>query len=190
MDADRKPVLLIIIGSTRPGRIGKPIGDWFEQQALEHGGFDVRVGDLAEINLPFLDEPNHPARREYTKPHTFAWSEMVDAADAYVLVLPEYNHSFTAPIKNAIDFVSKEWAYKPVGIVSYGGISGGLRAVQAIKPVLMALRMSVINEAVVIHGAGNLVHDGDFTANEAMEHASKSILNELARLAPVLQQLR
>src|SRR4051794_25412902 len=82
--------LKIIIASTRPGRVGLPIGNWVEQAAKAHGGFDrVEVLDLAEINLPFLDEPKHPRLREYVHPHTIAWSEAVDSADAFVIVSPE-----------------------------------------------------------------------------------------------------
>ncbi len=128
--------LLVIIASTRPGRIGPTIADWFVGQATEHGGFDVEVADLAEIDLPLLDEPAHPATGKYVHQHTKDWSALVDSADAFVFVMPEYNHSYTAPLKNAIDYLNREWAYKPVGFVSYGGVSGGLRAVQAIKPVI------------------------------------------------------
>ena len=102
------PNLLIIIASTRPGRAGLPVARWFEPIARAHGAFDVAVADLAEWNLPFLDEPNHPKLRRYTKEHTRRWSAEVDAADAFVFVMPEYNHGFNAPLKNAIDFIHQE----------------------------------------------------------------------------------
>ena len=123
------PRLMIIVGSVRPGRIGLPIARWVEQQAEQHGGFDIDFADLAEIVLPFMDEPSHPMKHQYTKPHTFAWSKRVDAADAFILISPEYNHSFSPALKNAVDFLSREWWRKPVGIVSYGGVSGGSRGV-------------------------------------------------------------
>src|SRR4051794_18062747 len=115
-----EPKLLIIIASTRPGRVGLPVAQWFEGRAREHGGFDVSVADLAEIALPFMDEPSHPRLRRYTKQHTMAWSEIVARADAFAFVMPEYNYGLTAPLKNAIDSLHVEWAYKPLGIVSYG----------------------------------------------------------------------
>ena len=126
--------LLIIIASTRPGRVGLPVARWFEQHARAHGGLEVNVADLAEWNLPFLDEPNHPRLGRYTKDHTKRWSAEVDAADAFAFVMPEYNHAFNAPLKNAIDFLFAEWRHKPAGFVSYGGVAGGMRAVQQLKP--------------------------------------------------------
>src|ERR1700746_3659229 len=100
--------LMIVIASTRPGRVGLRVARWFEPVAREHGGFDIVVADLAEWDLPFLDEPNHPRLREYTRRHTFRWSEAVDAADAFVFVMPEYNYGINAPLKNAIDYLHQE----------------------------------------------------------------------------------
>jgi NAD(P)H-dependent FMN reductase len=186
-----KPVLQIIIASTRPGRVGLPVGTWFEQCAIAHGAFTVQVADLAEIDLPFLDEPNHPSQQKYTKQHTKDWSARIAASDAFVFVMPEYNHSFTAPLKNAIDYLVKEWAFKPVGLVSYGGISGGLRAVQALKPVLSGLRMVPLTEAVVIQFVASLIEDdGHFEPTTSMANSVKPMLDELARQVPVLKQLR
>jgi NAD(P)H-dependent FMN reductase len=188
---ETKPVLQIIIASTRPGRVGLPVGKWFEQCAIAHGAFAVQVADLAEIDLPFLDEPNHPSQQKYTKQHTKDWSARIAASDAFVFVMPEYNHSFTAPLKNAIDYLVKEWAFKPVGLVSYGGISGGLRAVQALKPVLSGLRMVPLTEAVVIQFVASLIEDdGHFEPTTSMANSVKPMLDELAREVPVLKQLR
>jgi NAD(P)H-dependent FMN reductase len=115
-----------------------------------HGGFELDVAGLAEIELPFMDEPNHPRLRQYTHEHTKDWSRRVAAADAFVFVMPEYNHGFNAPLKNAIDYLVHEWSYKPVGLVSYGGIAGGTRAVQLLKPVLVGLKLVALPEAVYI----------------------------------------
>src|SRR5262245_52104298 len=91
-DAMPKPVLQIIIASTRPGRIGAPVSAWFAAQARDHAGFEIEVLDLKEINLPFLDEPKHPRFRDYQHDHTKRWSATIDRADAYVFVIPEYNY--------------------------------------------------------------------------------------------------
>lgn len=182
--------LLVIVGSTRPGRVGRPVADWFVEQAVEHGGFDVDLADLAEIGLPLLDEPAHPATGQYTHQHTNDWSTRVAAADAIVLVLPEYNHSYNAALKNAIDYLNKEWAYKPVGLVSYGGVSGGLRAVQALQPVLTALRMTVVTEAVTIPMVTAMVRDGVFEPTDIVAMSVKPMLDELVKLARVLGELR
>src|ERR1700722_1138798 len=117
------PKLMIVIASTRPGRVGLPVGEWFHGRAREHAGFDVAMVDLAELELPLLDEASHPRLRQYTKQHTREWSAMVDDADAFVFVTSEYNHGYPAALKNAIDYLHHEWQYKPVGFVSYGGVA-------------------------------------------------------------------
>lgn len=182
--------LLVIIASTRPGRIGKPIGDWFAGAAIAHGGFEVEVADLAELKLPFHDEPAHPMSRRYQHDHTKNWSAIVDSADAVVMVTPEYNYSFNAPLKNAIDYLSHEWRYKPVAFVSYGGVSGGIRAVQALKQVVTTLRMVPIGETVMIPMAMQAVADGVFTPSELVADSATAVLDELVRLAPALAGVR
>jgi NAD(P)H-dependent FMN reductase len=186
-----RPVLQIIAASTRPGRRGIAVARWVEQLAEAHGGFDVELVDLAEVGLPVFDEPNHPRLRRYEHQHTKDWSATVDRADAYVFVVPEYNHSFPASVKNALDYLSLEWADKPAGLVSYGGVSAGLRAATALKPVLAALRMVPVVEAVSIpFFAQFLTDDDEFVPNTELEAGGKAMLDELARLAPVLQRLR
>ncbi|MGC4107731.1 MAG: NAD(P)H-dependent oxidoreductase [Thermomicrobiales bacterium] len=180
----------VIIASTRPGRIGLPIGTWVADAARAHGGFDVTVLDLAEIDLPLMDEPNHPRLRQYTKPHTIAWSEAVDAQDAFVIVMPEYNFSFTAPLKNAIDYLSQEWAYKPAGLVSYGGISAGLRAAQQFKQVLTTLNVMPIKESVALPFAMNLVKEGVFLPTDANHAQAATMFTELQRWTGAMQMLR
>lgn len=185
------PRLMIIVASTRPGRVGLPVAEWFDGHATAHGGWEVDVADLAEIALPFMDEPNHPRLRKYEHAHTIAWSERVAAADAFVLVMPEYNHSFTAPLKNAFDFLHVEWQHKPVALVSYGGISAGLRAATAIKHVLVALRMTPIPDAVTIPFVSRLIDDdGRLQANELMDQSAQAILDELLRVQEALRPLR
>jgi len=182
---------MIVIASTRPGRVGEPVARWFAQRAVAHGGFDVEVVDLAELNLPFMDEPNHPRLRRYTHEHTKDWSATVDAADAVVFVMPEYNYGFTAPLKNAIDYLVWEWQYKPVGLVSYGGVSAGTRAAQMLKQVVTALKMVAVPEAVAIPFVNQFVDDaGEIQANETMETAATAMLDELRRWTEALRPLR
>lgn len=188
---EAQPRLLIVIGSTRPGRIGLPIAEWFRDRAIEHGGFAVDVADLADLNLPLLDEPNHPRFYDYTQSHTVQWSARVAAADAFVFVMPEYNHGYTAPVKNAIDYLHREWQYKPVGFVSYGGVSGGIRAVQSLKPVVTGLKMMPIPEGVPIPFVTRLLDEnGQVQANEAMEQSADTMLNELMRWVGALRTVR
>jgi NAD(P)H-dependent FMN reductase len=184
------PVLRIIIASTRPGRVGLPVGSWFTDVARAHGGFDVEVTDLAELNLPFMDEPKHPRFREYTHDHTRAWSEAVDAADAFVFVMPEYNFGINAPLKNAIDFLHQEWHDKPVGFVSYGGVAAGTRAVQMTKQIVSALKMLPVYEAVYIPFVASRIEDGRFHPSDVTEKAAGALLDELLRVEAGLRTLR
>jgi NAD(P)H-dependent FMN reductase len=185
------PELMIVIASTRPGRAGLSIGQWFEERARAHGGFDVDVADLLEVGLPFVDEPNHPRLRQYTQPHTLAWSERVDRADAFAFVAPEYNHGLAAPLKNALDFLHDEWSHKPVGFVSYGGVSAGTRAVQMTTQVVTALRMVPVVQAVTIPFFPQFFdEDGRVQANEIMEAAATDMLDALVATEAVLRPLR
>jgi NAD(P)H-dependent FMN reductase len=185
------PSLQIIIASTRPGRVGLPVAQWFQERAVAHGGFDVELVDLAEVGLPFLDEPNHPRLRRYEHQHTKDWSAKVDAADAFAFVMPEYNYGFNAPLKNAIDFLNQEWRYKPVGFVSYGGVAAGTRAVQMAKQVVTTLKMTPLFEAVSIPFVRQFLDDEErLQANEVMEHAAVAMLDELVRVEAALRPLR
>ncbi|HEY0389334.1 MAG TPA: NAD(P)H-dependent oxidoreductase [Gaiellales bacterium] len=185
------PNLLVVIASTRPGRIGLPVGEWFVDAAREHGAFDVSVADLAEWNLPFLDEPNHPRLHEYVHDHTRRWSETVDAADAFVFVMPEYNHGINAPLKNAIDYLHEEWSRKPVGFVSYGGVAAGTRAVQMTKQIVVSLRMVPVNDAVSIPFVKAMMgDDGVFHPSETVERSAGPMLDELAAVAQALRSVR
>jgi NAD(P)H-dependent FMN reductase len=185
------PRLSIIIGSTRPGRAGLPIADWFSDRARQHGGFEIDVVDLAELNLPMLDEPNHPRLRQYTHQHTKDWSARVAGSDAFVIVTPEYNHGYSAALKNAIDYLHHEWHYKPVGFVSYGGVAAGTRAMQQLKQVVTALRMLPLTDAVNIPFHTQLLDDdGRVQANEVMEQAADVMLDELLRVEATLRPLR
>ncbi len=186
-----QPKLLIIISSTRPGRIGLPVANWFLEQAAAHGGFELQLVDLYELDLPLLDEPNHPRLRQYTKEHTRAWSETVDGADAVVFVTAEYNHSFTAALKNAIDYLHNEWRHKPLGFVSYGGVAAGTRAMQALKPVAIALALAPVVAAVNIPFVQQfLSDDGAIVGNDVMVEAASAMLDELMTMHGALAPLR
>jgi NAD(P)H-dependent FMN reductase len=184
------PTLTVIVGSTRPGRAGQPIAEWFAERARTHAGFDVEVADLAQIGLPLLDEPNHPRLGQYTQQHTKDWSALIDRADAVVFVTPEYNYGYPASIKNAIDFLHREWRDKPVGFVSYGGVAAGTRAVQQLKQVLTTLRMVPVFDSVNIPFHAQLIADGKFHANDVLDQAADTMLDELLRLESALHQLR
>jgi NAD(P)H-dependent FMN reductase len=184
--------LEIIIASTRPNRAGLPVAQWINAEAVAHGGFDeVELVDLAEVNLPFMNEPHHPRLRDYQFQHTKDWSAKVDSADAFVFVMPEYNYGFTAPLKNAIDYLNHEWQYKPVGLVSYGGVAAGTRAAQMIKQVVTTLKMTPLFEAVSIPFVHQFIDEEEgLVPNDIMMSAAKAMFDELKRVADALRPLR
>ena len=139
-----------IVASTRPNSSRPSDRALVHERAVEHGKFDIELLDLAKFHLPLYDEPKHPSLQQYEHDHTKQWSASVAAADAFVIVTPEYNYGPPPSLIDAIDYVYKEWNYKPAGFVSYGGVSGGLRAVQMEKQTLTTLKVVPIVEAVVI----------------------------------------
>jgi NAD(P)H-dependent FMN reductase len=185
------PVLQVVVASTRPGRKGLAVARWVQRLAEQHGGFTVELVDLAEVALPLFDEPEHPRLQRYTHQYTRDWSATVSRADAFVFVTPEYNHSFPASLKNALDHLSAEWADKAAALVSYGGVSAGLRAATALKPVLAALRMvPVVESATIPFVQQFLTEDGEFVPNAQLEAGGKAMLDELLRLTQALRPLR
>ena len=185
------PRLMILIASARPGRVGLPLAEWFRGRVETHGAFEVDWADMAEIALPLMDEPNHPRLQRYEHEHTKAWSARVAAADAFAFVLPEYNHGYNAVVKNALDYLHNEWKHKPVGIVSYGGISAGLRGVVTLKPTLSCLQLVAATNAVSISNVAQFIDDdGVFQANDTLQEVSLAMLDELVALDGALRTLR
>jgi NAD(P)H-dependent FMN reductase len=185
------PTLEVVIASTRPGRVGLPVAEWFIAHARAHGGFEVDVADLAEVDLPLLDEPNHPRLRQYTKQHTLDWSARVNAADAFAFVTPEYNYGPTAALINALSYLHHEWLYKPAGFVRYGGISAGTRGVQVAKQIVTTLKIVALTGAVSIPFVQQFLNDdGRIQPNEIMTGAATAMLDELVRVEAALRPLR
>ena len=185
------PNLMVVVASTRPTRVGLAVGRWFVDRATEHPAFDVDLVDLAELDLPFMDEPEHPRFARYVHDHTKRWSARVKAADAFVFVTPEYNHGYSAPLKNAIDFLHHEWEHKPVGFVSYGGVAAGTRAVQQLKPVCVVLRMTPMSDAVYIPFVQrHLDEERRFQSTPELERAATAMLQALERYEELLRPLR
>jgi NAD(P)H-dependent FMN reductase len=148
--------------------------------------------DLAEMNLPLLDEPAHPRLRQYQHAHTQAWSAIIERADAFVVVTPEYDFGPPAALVNALQYLLHEWAYKPMGFVSYGGVSGGTRSVQMTKQVATTLKMMPMFEAVAVPFFTQSIDQetGVFSPAKVQEDAARVMLNELLRWAEALRPLR
>ncbi|MFV0474260.1 MAG: NADPH-dependent FMN reductase [Pikeienuella sp.] len=179
-----------IIASTRPGRIGEAVARWFHDHAERDGAFDAHLVDLAYFNLPVYDEPKHPRMQDYAHEHTKRWAESVNAADAYVFVAPEYNFGPTPALLNALNYVYSEWNYKPAAFVSYGGVSGGMRAVEQTKPTLNVLKVVPILESVTIPFVAEHMRDGVFDPKDIHRQSADALLRELHRWAGALKLLR
>ena len=184
------PRLHTLIASTRPTRVGPGIARWFHAFASKHGKFDAHLVDLADFDLPILDEPEHPSRRHYHHEHTKRWSASVNEADAFVFVTPEYNYGPPPSLLNALDYLFWEWQYKAVGLAGYGGISGGGRSTQAIKPTIVSLKMMPIPETVWLPNVFQQIKDGVFTPNAFNEQGATALLNELIKWTEALAALR
>lgn len=183
--------LQIIIASTRPGRVGPAVARWFHEFAQQHGSFDVELVDLADFKLPVYDEPLHPRFQKYEHEHTKRWSARVAAAAAYVFVAPEYNYGPTPALVNALDFLYREWNYKPCGFVSYGGVSGGLRAAQMARLHVTTLKMMPMMEGVTVPMVHSHITDsGAFGSNEMIDRSARTLLDELLRWAEALKPMR
>lgn len=184
-------VLKIITSTTREGRTGTAIAKWVTEYVTAHTPCNVELLDLAERNLPFMNEPMHPRLQQYQYEHTKLWSKTIAPADAFIIVLGEYNYGFPAPIKNALDTLFNEWKYKPVAFVSYGGLSGGLRATQMIKQVVTTLGMMPVPEQVTIPFHSKLINEqGEFQPDERIIKSTDLMLLELQKWTSTLKTMR
>ncbi|NNC11483.1 NAD(P)H-dependent oxidoreductase [Planctomonas sp. JC2975] len=183
--------LMIVVGSVREGRIGLPIAEWVRDAAASDGRFELDWADLKELALPLMTEPNHPRLRQYTQQSTMDWSERVDAAAAFVFVQPEYNYSYSPALKNALDHLSQEWWRKPLGTVSYGGISGGTRGVTALRVPEVAVGLVPTSANVEIPWVARQIDDESrFEPNEHQERMLAAQFDELVALDHALAPLR
>jgi NAD(P)H-dependent FMN reductase len=139
----------IIVGSTRPGRKAEDVARWVHGLAAKRGDAEYEIVDIKDFNLPLLDEPVPPSMGQYSKDHTKAWAARIDSFDAYVLVTPEYNHGTSGALKNALDFLYREWNNKAAGFVSYGS-AGGARAVEQLRLVMAELQVATVRAQVML----------------------------------------
>lgn len=158
------PRVLVIVGSTREERLGPVVADWFVRTAAAHEGLDLDLLDLRDAGLPERQGAGHPSRGEYPE-GVRPFAARVAAADGVVLVTPEYNHGYPASLKHALDAVGAEWRAKPVAFVSYGAMSGGVRAVEQLRQVVVELHMVPVRDAVMLPGARRLFAGGDAPAD-------------------------
>src|SRR3984893_7324367 len=141
--------IAVIIGSTRPGRVGESVAKWVYEVAKKRTEAEFELVDIKDFNLPLLDEPVPPSMGQYSQPHTKKWAAEIDSFDGYVFVTPEYNHGICGSLKNAIDFLFAEWNNKAAGFVGYGSV-GGVRAVEQLRLVLAEVQIATVRNQVAL----------------------------------------
>lgn len=170
----------IIIGSTRPGRFGPKLAQWLYGLAKEREDARYEIVDLAKLGLPLLDEAVPAAAGQYEHEHTKRWAAIVDEADGFIFVTPEYNHGVSGALKNAIDFVGAEWYYKPVAFASYGAAAGGTRAVEQLRQIGANVRWFDLNDALLfVNYWTQLDERGEFVPTGQQERFAREMLDEL-----------
>lgn len=163
-----EPRIAVVVGSNRPRRICHRIAAWVQQELRDAGLEEAGLIDLKEIGLPFLDEPDMPARGRYEHEHTIRWSALISSYDGFVFVFPQYNWGYPAVLKNALDFLYDEWADKPAGLVTYGTRGGGLAAAQ-LEQVLQGLDMRPTEANVELKTDSTmLTDDGELRDGDAV----------------------
>ncbi|WP_442592053.1 NADPH-dependent FMN reductase [Pedobacter sp. AW31-3R] len=174
--------LKIISATVRPGRKGPVVASWVQELAIKSGWFEVELIDLGELKLPLMDEPNHPSMKNYQHEHTKNWSAKIEEADAFIFVTGEYDFGYPAPLRNALEYLYKEWNFKAAGIVSYGGISAGTRAANALKNDLATFKVVPLYEMVNIPFFTEFLTDEEgFEPTEKSAKAAGVLFKELVR---------
>ncbi|KOU55261.1 MULTISPECIES: bifunctional NAD(P)H-dependent oxidoreductase/GNAT family N-acetyltransferase [Streptomyces] len=184
--------VIVLVCSTRPNALGPAVGKWFTDTLGPHAdllGVDLVPLAIGDLGLPFLDEEEHPSTGVHAHERTRRWSRIVDEADGFVFVTPEYNYGMPATLKNALDFLGPEWAWKPAGFVSYGHTSAGTRAVQHAKQVVTTLRLVPLGATVALRIADAL-REEHLEPEARHAEAAEGLLEELVRVARALTPVR
>jgi NAD(P)H-dependent FMN reductase len=181
--------IAIILGSTRPGRLGEPVAKWVYEMAQKRSDATFELIDLKEYPLPHLDEPIPPSAGKYAQAHTKAWSAKIASFDAYVFVSPEYNHSTSGVLKNAIDFLYAEWNNKVAGFVSYGS-SGGIRAVEHLRLIMAELQVATVRAQVSFSLITDFVNYHDFRPDASRAGQVTTMLDQVVRWGSAMKAMR
>ena len=181
--------IAVIVGSTRPNRNAPAVAQWVHENTRERTDAEFELVDIADFNLPLLDEENPPAMGQYEKEHTRRWAEKVASFDGFVFVTPEYNHSVPAALKNAVDFLYAEWNNKSVGFVSYGS-AGGTRSVEAWRLIAAELQMADVRAQVFLPFSTDFAGMTEFTPSEGATEALQPLFDQVVAWAEALKPLR
>jgi NAD(P)H-dependent FMN reductase len=181
--------IAIILGSTRPGRNGEAVARWAHGIASRRSDAQYELIDLKDVGLPLLDEPIPPSQGKYSQPHTKKWAEKIAGFDGFVFVTPEYNHGTSGALKNAIDFLYKEWNNKAAGFVSYGS-AGGTRAVEHLRLVMAELQVADVRAQVALSLFTDFENMSNFKPAAHHEKSMNNMLDQLVAWSGALKTLR
>ena len=180
----------IVTGSTRPGRNNESVANWVYSVAKERKDAEFELVDIASYNLPLLDEPMPPVFSQYSHEHTKAWSDKIASFDAYVFVTPEYNHSTSGALKNAIDYLYREWNNKAAGFVSYGGHAGGSRAVEHLRLIMAEVMVATVRAQVLLSLYADFENFKTFKPDPQREKELHAMFDQLVAWGGALKTLR
>jgi NAD(P)H-dependent FMN reductase len=183
------PKLAVIVGSTRPGRVGESVARWVYGLAKEREDAEFELVDIADFDLPLLDEPIPPSQGQYSKEHTKKWAAKIASFDGYVFVTPEYNHGISGALKNAIDFLYAEWNDKAAGFVGYGS-AGGVRAVEHLRLVMAEVQVATVRAQVMLSLRDDFENYSAFKPREFHEKALGQVLDQVIAWGGALRALR
>lgn len=181
--------IAIILGSTRPGRNGEAVSQWIYDLAKNREDADFELIDIVDYNLPLLDEPIPPLMGQYTKDHTKCWAAKINSFDAFVFVTAEYNHGIPGALKNAIDFLFKEWNNKVAGFVSYGS-AGGVRAVEQLRLVMAEVKVATVRAQVQLSLYTDFENFTRFKPHSVHEKSVNAMLDEVIVWGKALKTVR
>ena len=181
--------IAIVVGTTRPGRKAEAVARWVHEIAVKRKDAEFELVDIADYHLPLLDEPVPPAMGQYSQPHTRAWGEKIGTFDAFVFVTPEYNHGIPGSLKNAIDFLFKEWNHKAAGFVAYGS-AGGVRAVEQLRLCMGELKVADVRAQVALSLFTDFEDFKTFKPDPRHEQTLKNVLDEVIAWGGALKPLR
>ncbi|MEA3013741.1 MAG: hypothetical protein QOD42_2286 [Sphingomonadales bacterium] len=179
----------IIIGSTRPGRKADTVASWVFDIAARRGDASFEIVDIADFGLPLLDEALPPSMGQYAQAHTRAWAETIAGFDAFVFVTPEYNHSTSGALKNAIDYLFREWNDKAAGFVGYGS-TGGTRAVEHLRGIMGEIKVADVRAQVALSLFNDFENFTTFKPQPSQDAAVEAMLNDLIKWGRALQAMR
>jgi NAD(P)H-dependent FMN reductase len=181
--------IAIIIGSTRPGRMGESVGNWVIDTARKRSDAEFELVDIAKFNLPIYDEPKPASTGLYSHEHTKQWSAKIASFDGFVFVTPEYNHSTCGALKNAIDYLEKEWANKAAGFIGYG-YTLGARAIEHLRQIMASLNVATVRAQVGLSMFTDFEHFSTFKPTLTQEKYVNDMLDQLIAWSNALYPLR